>query len=215
MCLGLIGLTLCGCTSTLSSLNNEQRQRDFAFQEMRREIGDLKHTLQGYRTELELLQERISDQENNAKLAQKARPQNESLAQIAACERKMMLLEKNLEKLASDLRNLNQHAQQTNLSLAGFKDKMFECQRELALHKQKLDGVTQLKTTLGQISQAIGDRSSPAASPVSSYKVKPGDTLEKIARKHNISLPALKRLNNIAQDKIIVGQELKITDNGD
>lgn len=209
LCSGVLVLYLCGCTH----MQDEQRQRDYAFHEMRTEIGDLKHAMQGYRTELQILQERLNDQENMAKSANRSRPQNEQAqAQIAACERKMMILEKNLDKLASDLRGLNKHAEQTTSSLTSFKEKILDCQRELSLHKQKLEGITQLKSTLGQISQAIGDRSATKARSASSYKVRPGDTLEKIAKSNGLSLAALKRLNNISQDRIIVGQELKISD---
>jgi LysM repeat protein len=208
LCLGICAVLLSGCWQV-----KDDQQRNYAFQEMRTDIGDLKHALQAHRTELQILQERLSDQENAVKSAQRSRPQNDQAqVQIAACERKMMILEKNLEKLASDLRGLNKHAEQTTTSLASFKEKMIDCQRELSLHKQKLEGVTQLKSTLGQISQAIGERSSSKARSASSYKVRPGDTLEKIAKSNGLSLTTLKRLNNISQDRIIVGQELKLSD---
>ena len=42
------------------------------------------------------------------------------------------------------------------------------------------------------------------------YKVKPGDSLEKIARTHKISVEKIKKLNGLDQDLIVVGQELKI-----
>ncbi len=220
----LFGLLLGGCTGTLSHLQDEQRHREYAFQEMRTEIGDLKHAMQAQRTELQILQDRLSDQETIAKNSMRNKPQTEqalqALAQIAACERKMATLEKTLDKLSSDLRGLNKHAEQTSLSLSSFKEKILDCQKELSLHSQKLEGVSQLKTTLGQISQAISERSSAKAQPSgpsnkASYKVKPGDTLEKIARQQGVPLTVLKRLNNISQDKIIVGQELKITDDGE
>lgn len=45
------------------------------------------------------------------------------------------------------------------------------------------------------------------------YKVKEGDSLEKIARAHQTSVKAIKELNNLANDKIIVGKTLKIPQN--
>jgi len=42
------------------------------------------------------------------------------------------------------------------------------------------------------------------------YKVQKGDTLWKIATKHNVSVDEVKNNNNLAGDKIIVGQTLKI-----
>jgi len=46
------------------------------------------------------------------------------------------------------------------------------------------------------------------------YRVKRGDTLEKIARKHNTSVGELRKLNKIKQsDVIFVGQNLKLPRN--
>ena len=205
----LCALLLSSCGSTY--YQDEQKQRDYAFREMRTEIGDIKHALQSCRAELQILNDRISDQENLTKSAMRNKSSSEYQGQIAAVERKMQMLEKTLDKLSSDLRGLNKHAEQTNVSLASFKDKMLDCQRELALHKQKLDGVSQLKTTLGQISQAITERPAYKARS-SSYKVKSCDTLEKIAKSQGVSLTTIKRLNNLAHDKIIVGQELKLSE---
>jgi LysM repeat protein len=42
------------------------------------------------------------------------------------------------------------------------------------------------------------------------YKVKAGDSLEKIARHHRVSLSALKECNHLEGDKITVGQSLHI-----
>ena len=44
----------------------------------------------------------------------------------------------------------------------------------------------------------------------SSYKVKNGDSLEKIAKAYQTSVQTLKDLNGISSDKIRVGQTLKI-----
>jgi len=201
-------LSLASCSGTISHFTDDQRQRDAAFHEMRSDIGDLKHSLQACRTELQILQDRILDQENHTKTALRKQQQSEQLqSQIASIERKMLAMEKSLERFSGDLRGLNKHAEQTNLSLASFKEKVLTCQKELAT-------VNQLKSTLTQISHAIESRSAKQPRS-SSYKVKPGDTLEKIARSHNISTTALKRINNISQDKILVGQELKVSDDGE
>ena len=45
------------------------------------------------------------------------------------------------------------------------------------------------------------------------YIVNAGDTLYSIAKKNNISIDDLKRLNNITSDILKVGQKIIITDN--
>ena len=210
-------LGLASCTGgTLAHVQDQQRQRDYAFQEMRTELGDLRHAMQACRTELQILGERLTEQEHIAKNVARNKPQNDQTqAMLAACERRLAIAEKSLEKISSEMRSLSKHADRTNLSLASFKEKRVDCQRELSLHKQKIEGISQLKSTLGQISQAMSERSSTSALSQASYRVKPGDTLEKIARRNSISVAELKRLNNITQDKIIVGQELKIAGSGE
>ena len=43
------------------------------------------------------------------------------------------------------------------------------------------------------------------------YKVKSGDNLSKIAQKHSMTVSQLQKLNNLKDDKIQIGQVLKVT----
>jgi LysM repeat protein len=51
----------------------------------------------------------------------------------------------------------------------------------------------------------------PAPTPVSEYRVKSGDTLGNIAGQYNVTVQALKTLNNLTSDMIYVGQVLKVS----
>ena len=209
----ICGLFLVSCTATLSHLQETQHQRDFAFHEMRTEIADIKHALEAYRTELQIVQERLANQENLTSAAMQRRSHTELLqTQLIACEKKMMMLEKTLELVTGDLRKLHKHAGQTDESLLSFKEKILDYQKELAHHSVQIEGIHQLKTTLAQISGAMDTRSKMASTR---YTVRSGDTLAEIAKRHGISLSTLKRLNNLSQDKILVGQKLLITENAD
>ncbi|PLR79564.1 peptidoglycan endopeptidase [Bacillus canaveralius] len=67
----------------------------------------------------------------------------------------------------------------------------------------------------GQTVQVTGTRAAPSA-PVTNvssngtYRVQAGDTLSKIAVRHQISLSQLKAINNLSSDLIRVGQVLKV-----
>lgn len=68
----------------------------------------------------------------------------------------------------------------------------------------KIQNTTEVKTD---------DKSTNTTTTVKSwvtYKVQKGDTLWKIATKHNVSVDEVRNNNNLAGDKIIVGQTLKI-----
>ncbi len=86
---GISGLTLVSCTPTLSHLQDAQHQRDYAFHEMRTEIADLKHAMEAYRTELQIVQERLANQENLASVAIQRRSHTELLqTQLISCEKR-------------------------------------------------------------------------------------------------------------------------------
>jgi peptidoglycan endopeptidase LytE len=101
--------------------------------------------------------------------------------------------------MGADLRSLMAYANQTTSSLSQYRDHIQEIDR-------KIEEVAKLRSTLTQISKTY---SSPESAPT--YKVKSGDSLEKIARKHRVSVEALKRDNHLSSDKIVAGQELIIS----
>jgi LysM repeat protein len=69
-----------------------------------------------------------------------------------------------------------------------------------------------------QLSPVVATVQNKTATPVESssstvaavYFVRSGDTLSRIARTHNTTIKALKSANDLATDKIVVGQKLKI-----
>ncbi len=177
-------LLLVGCTSSFTALRGNQ---DSVINDLRMEIADLKHALHGTEVEVKLLEERMEMAEGSSASSNESKD----------LERKIGLIEKNLEKLASELRSLSQFSTQTTAALTVYR-------QQIANLDERLDEVSKLRSTLSQLSR------SSAPQETSSYQVKPGDSLEKIARKFQISVDALKRENNLSSDKIVVGQQLAI-----
>ena len=192
----LLGLSLSGCGSILSSRQNTSNRSDLSLDEVRLELADVRHELKSTQVELNLLDEQFKKQTLSS-----FSKQGESGVTL---DKKIANLEKLLEKAAVDLRNLSTH---TNQALA----KLTHLEQEVSLHEKRLDEVVRLKETLTSISHAIGD-SHPSSTSNTVYKVKAGDSLEKIARANKISVPALKNLNHLKSDKIVVGQELRVSD---
>ncbi|MBT8401920.1 MAG: LysM peptidoglycan-binding domain-containing protein [Rhodothermia bacterium] len=56
----------------------------------------------------------------------------------------------------------------------------------------------------------VSKEAAEAAGKTVSYKVRRGDTLGKIARRHGVTVSQLRRWNNLSGTKIVVGQRLKI-----
>jgi peptidoglycan DL-endopeptidase LytE len=119
---------------------------------------------------------------------------------VAALQRKIALLEKTIDKMNGDLKSLMSCANQTTASLSHYRDQIQEIDR-------KLGEVSKLRIALSQMSKTY---SAPEPVAESTYRVKSGDTLEKIARKYQITSDALKKSNQLISDKIVIGQELTI-----
>lgn len=174
-----------GCAAQLAALQNN-RQNDIALEELRVEVADLKHALHASEVEMHLLEEKLEGTNQSNDL-------NETLSSL---QRKIALIERNQDKLAGDIKSLTAHANQTTASLTQYRDQI----RELDHRFEDLKG---LKNTLSSISKSIGDSKT-------TYKVKAGDSLEKIAKRHHVSVEALKQMNHLQSDRIVVGQELAL-----
>lgn len=180
--------------------------------ELRIELEDVKHALKITQVDLGLLEERLKKQDNTVAgiKGQSNVKELNSLsmlsAQVNGLEKKISSLEKTLEKAANDLRALSSASTQAI-------HKIQELEQNFLVHEKRLDEIVQLKGTLTNISKAISQRTLTEAAPATkSYRVKAGDSLEKIARSHHLSVETLKKINNIPNDKIIIGQELRLPD---
>ena len=175
--------------------------------ELRIELDDLKHALNTTQVELGLLDERLQKQ-NNVITGVKGQTSSMSSlssvsSQVAILERKVSGFEKTLEKIANDLRTLNTSLHQT-------LSKVQNIEADISSHDKRLDEVTKLKSTLTSISKAIGQQSVSATTSIKTYCVKAGDSLEKIARNHKSSVDAIRKINNLSNDRIHIGQELRL-----
>lgn len=121
-------ILFCGCASQFAALRGD-RSQDIALEELRVEVGDVKHTLHAQQVEIRLLEEKI-EQDGSAKI-------DHLREEIALLERKIVLLEKNQNHLTT-------HANQTSASLVQYRDQIVEIDRKLeevgrakvaALHK--------------------------------------------------------------------------------
>lgn len=80
----------------------------------------------------------------------------------------------------------------------------------LTAHETRFNELTKLKGTLHSISQAIGNQNPSLPMEEKIHTVQSGESLEKIAKKYQTTVAALKQLNNLTSDKIVIKQTLKI-----
>jgi LysM repeat protein len=142
--------------------------------------GNQDHVIEEMRTEIADLRHAIHGAEVEIKLLEDRLETQDA----SKDDKKVAALEKKVESLMA-------YAAQTTISLTQYRDRIVELDR-------KLEEIGKLRSQISRPSQE------------KIYRVKPGDSLEKIARQHSISIENLKRENNLNTDRINIGQELKI-----
>lgn len=204
------------CSSALRFTSPDSRQNELAMEELRIEIADVKHALNSTQVEVRILEDKLKSQDNaiyafKNQTANKLPMVGHLSELIDTLEKKLSTLEKIQDKTFHDLRQLTTHANQTSSTLMHYKEKMQEIEREMGTQSQRLDEVSKLKSTLTHISKAMKQGDYPQDT-IKIYKVIAGDTLEKIARKFYTTSDYIKKLNRFENDRIVVGQEVKVPD---
>lgn len=101
--------------------------------------------------------------------------------------------------------------QDVNLQLADCKKRIANLERTLEQQSKNLDDMQKALTSL---IEAIQGKEPVAAAPSNGkiYRVKSGDSLEKIAKQNHTTIKKLKELNNLTSDQIIIGQKIELPD---
>lgn len=179
-------------------------------------IDDLKHWIGNQEAELRIFQEKINNQENITESIQQelttASQLNKNLVKDASNEMdlKTSNLEGSLKAIIADLRQLKSHATETSNAFTLYKQKLNELEKVIELQNQNM---ASLQTAMSSLMEALQLKTSTGeSSSLKTYKIKSGDTLEKIALKNKTTISELKKLNGLTNDRIIVGQTLKMPD---
>lgn len=123
---------------------------------------------------------------------------------------KFQNLESTQKKMIEDLKKLQSHSNDASTSLIQSTQKLAELEKVINIQNQTID---QLKATVKVLMDLIQDKSGFAADQGTSgktYKIQPGDNLEKIAKAQQTTVQKLKEWNGLTTDKIVVGKVLKI-----
>ncbi len=200
----LTAFLISSCNSHLAVLQQDKHESSVALNEIRSELSDLRHELNNSRVEIQILEEQLHSQEALSKKTKTISPSsNES-----HLEKRLALIEQAYEKIHSDLKQISSYSNQTKTCLQQYSTKISELEQNLERQNKLIHEVGDLKSSLKAFTTSLSTESSSNKS--NSYKVKAGDSLDKIARNQQVSVEALKRANNLSQNKILIGQELLI-----
>jgi LysM repeat protein len=211
MVLGAASLLIIqACSPLKSSPNDEKHQLELTLHEVQTNLDDLRHDINCFQTELQILDGRIKYYENTlASLKQndleKHQARIEQISQqIQTLEKKWTSLDRTQQGDTKDLRDLSSQANETIAALSQFKDRIGELEQEIFSQNRRFDELAKLKGNIENLAKGLRGESFKI------YKVRAGDSLEKIARAHKTGVDQIKKLNGLDQDLIVVGQELKI-----
>ena len=145
--------------------------------------------VQKIRRELDYLHERVSGQQQQLERLAGGGSAVENSPEIR------------LDQLAKDVRQLQTHAQELSVALKRIQSE------NIQPLEQRYEDLARVRQDVEQLVRAVEGPTTPASRSV---KVKPGDTLEKIARAHGATVDAIMRLNRLKGDLIHVGQTLHL-----
>lgn len=195
-------ILLTGCAS-IGSSKSEKHQMELSLHKVRTEVEDIKHDLNTYEIEHHVLEGKLIDQEQTisalkGQVAELKSGKLESfLQELQNLEKKLQQLSKKQEKIVSDIRQLSSHANDTTTALSQYKDKIAQFEKSIASQTAQIKELVKLKEGVTKLTQWENPKT---------YSVKPGDSLEKIARENKTTVEELKKLNQMTTDLIVIDQ---------
>lgn len=207
-----VSIFFASCSPMKSSPKEEKHQMELTLHEVQTNLDDLRHDLNCFHTEMQILDGKIKHQEDSLQnLKQQHLEKIQSkldvfCKQLTTIENKSNSFESKHNASNTDITQLSTHANETTLALTQHKQKINELENLLLTQNQRLNDLSKIKTTLEDIVKTM----KTDTSNYFNYKIKARDTLEKIAKTNNVTVEALKKLNNLDNDLIVVDQEIKI-----
>lgn len=186
-------------------------------------LADLKYGVNNHETEIRMFEDKLRNQETSfdhlrQQLTDDFQSQRDLTRstiltlenKIGTLEEKTDALETLTKGLTADLRQLKQQANDSVTVLGQYKQKLTDLEGLLQTQNQHMHN---LEVALNSMMDFIQTKEAPQlalSGNAKTYKVQAGDTLEKIARAQKVSVQGLREANQLTNDRIIVGQTLKI-----
>lgn len=182
-----------------------------AMQEVRKGLNALQYNIDNHAQELREASERFSTlDEIIAALRQeqadfRKQQQEQQLQTIAPFKLKIREFEGELQKFTQEVQQIKSHMHETAALLSQYRKSLEEMQKQDAVRDKNIE---HLRSALSSLMEAM--QTQEIETKRDAYRVKSGDSLEKIALIHNTTVKAIKELNALTTDRIRIGQELKL-----
>ena len=184
-------------------------------------IEQLRHEVRNHESEIRTFDEKFRNQEDildsvRQQTVDALKTVKEALKnQISAVDAKLASHENATKGISADLKT---HANDSVTALTDYKVRISELEKSLDAQNRNVDNLQQAMRSLAEILQTK-EGLVPDSTSLSNgtglqriYRVKAGDTLDKIAKQNSTSIKKIKDLNHLTKDQIMVGQKLQLPD---
>lgn len=196
---------------------SKQEETSTTLREVLVALDDLKHEVRNHETEIRTFEEKYRNQEEiidslRKQMSDAFQAMRESLKNHAtSLEAKFAGQDSAAKGLTASLQH---HASDSAAALSDYKKRIAELEKTLDLQSRNIENLQAALRSLTEVMQ-VKDAPHDISKDVSKgtdkiYRVKPGDSLDKIARQNQTTVKKLKELNNLTRDQIIVGQKLNL-----
>lgn len=202
-------ILLSSCSMMSSSPKEEKHQLELTLHRIRTDLEEIKHDMTSYQMQMQILEGKITAGDDLVATIKERLQETQKSAwnqleyQISLLEKKAKTLEIQNETLSNQLSHLHHYASDTTKALGQYKEKLKDLEKILAVNQE----------TIEQIKLKKGSSLNRPDKLLKTYIVRPGDSLEKIARIYETSSDELRKINQLSNDLIIVGQELMVPAN--
>lgn len=186
--------------------------------ETRDSLDDLRREISNHEAEIRTFEQKISTQEDIVDVLRKElkegySSQKEQIKHSqGSYETKLTSLESASKGLSADLKQIKSHSLEMQESLRLVRDRMTQLEKTTDLLSRNLENLQNAMGSLTEVVKVSAGIPSVTPSDAKTYKVKAGDSLEKIARLHGTTIKMIKEINHLTKDQIVVGQTLKIVE---
>ncbi|MFZ4773225.1 MAG: LysM peptidoglycan-binding domain-containing protein [Chlamydiia bacterium] len=194
------------CSNLVVSQKSDKQQIEFNVQKLKTEIEDLKMEMKTFQIEVGILEGKLMYHEEDLSYLQAqdnpAKGGRGSLDQSTLIDKRIQEVEKTLDTLMKRFDRIEVESKEIAKSIFGYRQKFGEIEKYLQTQNDSLQEIAKVRKSLKEIKEE--------STETITYRVRPGDSLEKIARQFSTTPDQIKKMNQLHNDLILVGQELRV-----
>ena len=136
-------LILIGCSPLKSSPQEEKHQLELTLHEVQTNLDDLRHDINCFQTELQIIDGKIKHQDSTSTMLKKQFIEKQEInisllsEKAVFLEKKFKIFEETLFNISKDITQLSNHANSTSHALTQYRDRINELEKDIISRKAR------------------------------------------------------------------------------